>query len=107
MRTDSSVAAKVVPVVAGEFHEAFLRSSDWHQRRQISPQVVTPEMPSRLANPLLGAAHIFNNQRHMSAGRLRCFPLNPEGSFEEGIVRRSQRLRSTPRHRPVAVLLTW
>src|SRR6185312_12484771 len=81
--------------------------SSRHQRGQIAPEIVGAEVGLGAADPGLGAAHVLDHERDISASGLAGFALDAELSPEQGHaqLRRPESLRPLPGHRPVAELL--
>jgi glycosyltransferase involved in cell wall biosynthesis len=53
-----------------------------HQRRHVSPQVETAEVPTRAPHPRTGSPHVLHDQRDVMASRLARFALDAKAGIE-------------------------
>src|SRR3990167_7123729 len=80
-------------------------ADDRHQRRHIAPEVEAPIVPAGPPDPLPRPADVLPHERAVSPGRFTRLALNPKARLKQRVIRRRQRLRPLPRHRPIRIRL--
>ena len=80
---------------------------DWHERRNIAPEVVTAIVPASSPDPFLRRPDVLHNHRNVTARCLARFALDTELSVEQldTQIGWGKRLGSLPRHSAIAETL--